>query len=247
MQEPIQTSGGEVAVVIYDAPLPPRYLRFSKRFIRLLVVIFPLTLGLLGLGLFIWGLGLRTAEAPRPKIPEVLSERDSKLLALEAELNDLKESHADLTEKLASAPAASSAEDPFLLAIRKPYGMQDLTAQNVVTIDHFTVTQTQNKVDFKFQIINSASEGKVTGNVIVFMISDSVMMAYPPAANAAIPEGIKYSAGETFSVSRLRPTNAEFLHRLAGNKVHFLVYVFSREGDLLLRQKTGPFEVEPKS
>lgn len=247
MQEPIQTSGGEVAVVIYDAPLPPRYLRFSKKFLKSVLVIFPLFLGLMGLGLFIWGLGLRTSEAPRPRMPEVLSARDTQLLALESEVSALKKSNAELTEKLATTPTGATAEDPFLLAIKKPYGMQDLTAQKLVSIDQFAVDQNPNKVSFRFQIINSMNENKVSGNVIVFMISESVMMAYPPEANAALPEGIKYSLGETFSVSRLRPTNAEFLHRLSGENVFFLVYVFSREGDLLLRQKVGPFPVEPKS
>lgn len=246
MDETIQTSGGEVAVVIYDAPLPPRYIRFSKRFLKSVLVIFPLFLGLIGLGLFIWGLGFRTAEAPRPQIPEVLSERDSQLLTLKAEVAALQESNASLTEKLSTTPSASTAEDPFLLAIKKPYGMQDLRSQGNVTIDQFSVDQDPNKVSFKFQIINSAND-KVTGNVIVFMLTDSITMAYPPEANAALPEGIKYSTGEFFSVSRLRPTNAEFLYRLNGSKVFFLVYVFSREGDLLLRKKVGPFDVEPKS
>lgn len=57
---------------------------------------------------------------------------------------------------------------------------------------------------------------------------------------------MKYSSGEPFSVSRLRPTNAEFLTRPQGGEVKFVVYIFSREGDLLLIKETEAFKVGTK-
>jgi hypothetical protein len=84
------------------------------------------------------------------------------------------------------------------------------------------------------------------GHVLVFMMSESGMMAYPKEANTTFSEGIKYSAGEPFSVSRLRPTNAEFLHRLIGEQVKFVIYIFSREGDLLFVKETESFKVGSK-
>src|SRR5688500_3039264 len=116
MKESIQQAGREVSIVIYDAPLPPKYFRFSKKFIRTLFVTVPLLLGLLLLGLFLWGVFTRLEEAPRPSFPNVLSEQDSKVLVLEAEVKALQESNTHLTEKLASQPSAPTAEDPFLLA-----------------------------------------------------------------------------------------------------------------------------------
>lgn len=246
MQETIQSSGSEVSIVIYDAPLPPRYLRFSKRSIRFFFVVVPLVLGLIALGLFFWGLGHRLSVTPKPQIPEVLSEQDTKLRALETEVSSLKESNSLLMEKL-STGAPTTSEDPYLLTIRKPYGMQDLSKQKLVSVDQFTVEQDVNKVSFRFQIINANAESRVVGHVVAFLLSENALVAYPPAANAQMAAGIKYSAGETFAVSRLRPTNAEFFLRPAGKEMSFMIYIFSREGDLLLNQKLGPYPVEPKS
>ena len=250
MQEPIQQSGSEVAIVIYDAPLPPRYFRFSKKFIRTLFVMAPLLIGTMFLGLFLWGTGVRTIATPLPQVPSVLSEQNSQLIALEAEVKALKASNLELSNKLSSTPSAPTAgtgEDPFLLAIKKPYGMQNFVAEKRISVDQFGLTQDANKVSLKFQVISANAENKVTGHIIVFMVSDSVTMAYPSEANASMLQGIKYSQGEPFSVSRLRPTNAEFLHRLSGKSVRFLIYIFSREGDLLLQHETQSFAVEAKS
>lgn len=248
MKEAIQKSGGEVSIVVYDAPLPPRYFRFSKRFIRSLFVTTPLIfLFLLG-GLFLWGLGTRVKSSPVPKMPEVLSEKDSELLALRSEIESLRKSNADFEAKLSSAPVSSAAgeEDVFLLGIKRPYGMQNLTAEARVSVDQFNLEQDNNKVSLKFSIVSSKPENKVTGHVLVLMVSEAGIMAYPKEANAMIGEGIKYSAGEPFSVSRLRPTNAEFLQRLVGEKVKFIIYIFSREGDLLLVKETESYKVGAK-
>lgn len=248
MKEAIQQAGGEVSVVIYDAPLPPRYFRFSKKFIRTLFVTVPVVfLFLLG-GLFLWGLGTRVQKAPVPTIPDVLSERDSEMIGLRNEVEALKKSNEDFAMKLSTAPATTPAgvEEPYLMAIKRPYGMQNLINEKRVTLEQMNLEQDNNKVSFKFSIVSSGPETKVMGHVLVFMISESGIMAYPSEANASFSEGIKYSAGEPFSVSRLRPTNAEFLHRLVGESVKFVVYIFSREGDLLLVKESESFKVGAK-
>lgn len=247
MKEAIQQSGGEVSIVIYDAPLPPRYFRFSKKFIRTLFVTAPLVIVLLLGVLFIWGLGSRVQSTPVPKIPEVLTEKDSEVQFLKAEVETLKKSNEDLAAKLSSTPStAAGTEEPYLMAIKRPYGMQNLINEKRVMLDQFTLEQDSNKVSLKFSIISSKPENKVMGHVLVFMISESGTMAYPKEANATFSEGIKYSLGEPFSVSRIRPTNAEFMHRLVGESVKFVIYIFSREGDLLLVKETEPFKVGAK-
>lgn len=249
MKETIQQSGSEVSIVIYDAPLPPRYFRFSKKLIKSLFVTVPLLLVILLGSLFLWGLGSKVYQSPRPALPQVLNAVDSKVVGLEAEIKALKESNDSLVNKLSvtSANQLAGAEDPFLLAIKKPYGMQNLTTENKVSLDQFTLAQDGNKVSLKFQIISSGSENKVMGHVIALMVSESGIMAYPKSANQEIGQGIKYSSGEPFSVSRLRPTNAEFLHNLVGANVKFVIYIFSREGDLLLIKETESFKVGAKS
>lgn len=247
MKEYIQKNGDEVAIVIYDAPLPPKYFRLTKRFIRTLFVVVPVLLVTIFLALFSWGLGTRIKNVPTPSLPSVITVEDSKVAALESEITSLKESNNALAEKLSTQPAIATPEDPYLIAIKKPYGMQNLMSQNKVTLDQFDLVQEPNKVSLKFQIISSSPETKVTGHVLVFMMSENGLMAYPERSNALITQGIKYSTGEPFSVSRLRPTNAEFRTQLTGQSVKFIIYIFNREGDLLLIRETESFKVGAKS
>lgn len=247
MKEAIQQPGGEVSIVIYDAPLPPRYFRFSKKFIRTLFVTAPVTFIFLLGTIFFWGLGTRVQKAPAPTMPDVLSQADSEMIALKGEVESLRKSNDDLALKLSATPATpSDAEEPNLLAVKKPYGMQNFISEMRVDVDQIVLEQESSKVSLKFSIVSTKPENKVMGHVLVFMISESGMMAYPREANLNFSEGIKYSAGEPFSVSRLRPTNAEFLHRLIGDQVKFVIYIFSREGDLLFVKETKSFKVGSK-
>lgn len=247
MKEPIQQSAQEVSIVIYDSPLPPRYIRFSKKFIRTLFVVIPVALGLIFSGLILFGLGSRIKDTPVPKIPKVISSDESKILNLEAEIQSLKSSNEKLQEKLTVQVATTpAAEEPFLMGIKKPYGMQNLISQNKITLGQLELVQQDSKTNFKFQIISSNPDVKVSGHILVFMVSDSGLMAYPSVANASIAGGITFNMGEPFSVSRLRPTNAEFSLALKGNSAKFIIYIFSREGDLLLVKETESYKVGSK-
>lgn len=247
MKDSIQQNSGEVSIVVFDAPLPPRYFRITKKFIRTLFVVVPVFLVLVVAALFVWGLGSRVHQAPIPKLPDVMVESDSRVSELEAEVQSLTASNAELTTKLSALPATTgAAEDPYLMNIKKPYGMQNFLSENRVSLDQFQATLEDKKITLKFQIISSRPETKVTGHVLVYMLSDAGLMVYPKEANATLTSGIKYSSGEPFSVSRLRPTNADFITRSGAETAKFMVYIFSREGDLLLIRETESFKLGNK-
>lgn len=248
MKEPLQQSGNEVSIVIYDAPLPPRYLKFSKKFIKMLFIVVPALLGLIILGCTFIALNSKIRDTATPTIPNILTNEESKVLVLENEMKSLKESNQLLQDKLSDqSTVGASQDDVFLMGIKKPYGMQNLLSQNKVSLDQFELIQDQDKTSLRFQIISNNPENRVAGHILVFMISNTGLTAYPAEANAAIGGGIKFSMGETFSVSRLRPTTATFPYRLAGNSVRFVIYIFSREGDLLLIKETEQYKVGAKS
>jgi len=247
MKEPIQTSSDEVAIVVYDSPLPPKYFRLTKRFIKTFLVAVPLLIVLLIISFFLWGLGSRLKDVPTPKLPSAASETENKIRSLENAVRTLQESNNSLSEKVASSSSIATTEDPNLLLIKKPYGMQNLLAKNSVSLDQFELINKENNLQLKFQIISSSPERKVTGHVLVFMLSDSGLVVYPREANSLVTQGIKYTSGESFSVSRLRPTTANFAARPAGESVKFIVYIFNREGDLLLIKETESFKVGAKS
>jgi hypothetical protein len=252
MKENIQQSGQEVAIVIYDAPLPPKYFRFSKRFIRSLFTIAPITLVIIFFSVFLWGLGSRSTRTQTiitssPQKKNTSSIDVNRLRSLEEQVSSLESSNALLTEKLATQPSVVGSEDPYLMNIRKPYGMQNLSVQNRVKVEQFELIQEKDKTSLKFQIVSSNPETRVTGHVLVFLIAESGITAYPTQAAKAMSGGIKYSLGEPFAVSRLRPTNAQFPLRAAGESLKFVIYIFSREGDLLLIKETEAFKVGTKT
>ncbi|HXH30484.1 MAG TPA: hypothetical protein VNJ01_06710 [Bacteriovoracaceae bacterium] len=247
MKEIIQNSKGEVAIVIYDAPLPPKYFRFTKKFIRTLFLTVPLLLLFSFLGLFFWGLGSRLRDVKAPSFPSVLSESDRRIQQLEEELKSEQDSNSLLSEKLsAQAPVASDPDRPFLFSIKEPYGMQNLTSAKKVTVGQVEFIQEAEKSVLKFQITNSGQETKISGHVIVYLLSDTGVLAYPREATPSTLDGVKFSVGETFSVSRLRPTIAEFGRVQTSAAVKFVIYIFTREGDLLLIHQTDSFKAGAK-
>ena len=250
MKESIQQTSSEVSIVIYDSPLPPKYLRFSKKFIRTIFIVVPVCLGAIAITLLMITFGSKVKDAPSLSLPEVMTDEEAKVLSLQSEIKTLNESNVALQNKLSSqeAPSAGGTQDEaFLSAIKRPYGMQNLMSENRISVDQFELIQNKNKTTFKFVIISTVPETKVTGHVLVFMISEMGLMAYPSEANMALDDGIKFSMGEPFSVSRLRPTNAEFVQRAVGESIKFLIYVFTREGDLLLIKETESFKTGDKS
>lgn len=246
MKEFIQKHGDEVSIVIYDAPLPPRYFRLTKRFIKTLFVVVPILFVSSLFLLFTWGLGSRLKETPKPTLPTVITETDSRVTALEAEVKSLQQSNEELQTRLSQTPATTAAEDPYLMLIKKPYGMQNLLAENRVTLDNFEFAADKDKVSFKFNIISSSPENRVTGHVLVFMVSDAGTMVWPRDTRTPLTQGVKFSSGEPFAVSRLRPTNAEFLQKPNAESVKFVIYIFTREGDLLLIRETDAFKLGAK-
>lgn len=247
MKEAIQNLSKDVSIVIYDAPFPPRYLRFSKKFLRFLFIVIPIGVGLvMFLGLF-FSFSNQVKEAPRASLPSVMTDSDSKVSELEAELNALKVSNQQLQTKLSTADSGEANQDDiFLMTIKKPYGMQNLISQNKVSLDQFEFVPSQDKINLKFQIISTTPENRVAGHIIVFMISKSGILAYPLEANQSMTTGVKFSQGEPFAESRLRPTNAEFSIRPNTDSVKFAIYIFSREGDLLSVKETEEYKLLEK-
>jgi hypothetical protein len=244
MKEFIQKHGDEVAIVIYDAPLPPKYFRLTKRLIRTLFVVVPFLLVTLLFTVLLWGLGSRIKEVPKPNLSNVMSTADSKIFALESEIKSLQESNQKFQTRLSQIPPTTGTEDPYLILVKKPYGMQNLLTEKRVTLGQLEFVPEKDKISLSFQIIRSVPETKVTGHVLVLMVSDAGAMVWPRDTRTPLTQGIKYSSGEPFSVSRLRPTNADFLQRPSTESVKFVIYIFTREGDLLLIHETEAYKLK---
>ncbi len=241
MIDPIERSGQEISIVIYDTPLPPKYFRLKKKFLKKLFIVFPVFLVSTFSLLFLWGLVVRSGSVSREPISQTRVTDEDLVSQLNGEISSLKESNSKLTEKLSSQASQTTPEDPFLMTIKKPYGMQNLISSQFVGVDQFNLSQESDKINFKFQIISTIPETKITGHIIVFMISSAGILTYPYQELSSLKDGLKFSSGEPFSVSRLRPTIATFLQKNTTGTATFMIYIFNREGDLLLIKETDPY------
>lgn len=246
MNNSIQSKSEEVSIVIYDSPLPPKYFTFKKSFLKTLLFLTPIVLLIIFSALFIWAFGYQFKYAPKPKFPELINKDQAKILELQGLVKELSASNKNLTNKLSSTPdALAPSELTSLLAIKKPYGMQNLISKNTVSLDNLGIRFLNGQVHLSFHILSSM-EKRISGHVLVFLVAKNQLMAYPAVTTSSFIEGIKYTQGEAFSVTRLRPTQASFSIPETEN-AKFIVYIFSREGDLLLLQETQEFKMEKKS
>jgi hypothetical protein len=241
MIDPIERAGQEISIVVYDNPLPPKYFRLKKKFLKKLFIVFPIFLVSTFTILFIWGLVVRSGSVSKEPVTQKTTIDEDLVSQLRGEILSLKESNSKLTEKLSSQISSTTPEDPFLMTIKKPYGMQNLISSQLVGVDQFNLSQESDKINFKFQIISTTPETKITGHVIVYMVSNTGILTYPYQEVFPMKDGLKFSAGEPFSVSRLRPTTASFQQKGITSRVTFKIYIFNREGDLLLVKETDPY------
>lgn len=232
----LEKEQGDLHLIINDSPEPPRLIVIPKSQLRRMTVMAPLAL--VGIGLLavavLWWQGPRK-NARLPSLP-TLSGSDSKIQELEQETASLRASLKGMQQKLA-APGAGPAE-VWLGPVRKPFAFQDLTGKQNLKIEEITLRPADNKQAIHFNLVNTGSN-KITGHFFVVQNYDNAQAIFPTPSNEAWGQGMRFDNGETFSVSRLRPVDVTF--PIAPN-ARFLVLVFNREGDLLLRQElTGPF------
>jgi hypothetical protein len=244
MHEQIERPDQDISIVIYDNPLPPKYLKINKKLIKHFFVAVPLFFVFIIAGIVIWSLGEKSFHVTKKEISHKLDlTLQNKIKDLSSEVEDLKKSNKNLTDKLSLNVTPSEQDEVFLINIKKPYGMQNLISSNTVSVGQFTHSQEADKVSLNFQIISTVPETKIMGHVLVYMHSKIGLGIYPHQDFLGLQEGIKYSSGEPFSVSRLRPTTAHFSKSLSSDTVYFSIFIFNREGDLLLIKRTDPIKL----
>lgn len=246
----LEEKSSEVSIVIYDAPRPPRYLKFNKSFLSWMLYGVPLLIGVLIITSVIIGLSPRsgaTFKAPTLEIPtSTFSGGESeKVKETETRLKELEIENRNLQTKLASTPTEGS--DIYFGQVNRPYGSQNLTDKGILQLEQIEFIQDGQKTGIKFQLINPRPENRVSGHIIVFQYSGTETKVYPGVLQNNAIDGIKFSQGESFAVSRLRPTVAEFSGLSASHKMKFVIYIFNREGDLLVKHITPDFEMTNKA
>jgi hypothetical protein len=236
----IETESNELHLILHDHPAPPRLLIIPKARLKRFLIIAPLIVVCIisSLVLTIMWSGTKNIKVQIPSLPT--STNSIQIDDLRAELKSLQLAQSALQLKLSTQGAPEI--DIWLGPIKKPYALQNLTAKKLLRIENTTLEDGAGKRVLRFQLINTGSEqDRVTGHIFVFQIDSRGLAPYPAMTQQEWLEGIRYNKGESFAVARLRPVEAPFPP--ADTEARFLVVVFNREGDLLIRQElVGPFK-----
>lgn len=236
----IEKESNELHLILHDHPEPPRLLVIPKARLKRFLILVPLIVILMGVSLVLTIMWSRTQniQVQMPSLP--VAGNSSKINDLEAELKALQTAQKALQLKLSTQGVPEL--DVWLGPVKKPYALQDLTNKKLLKIESINLEDGAGKRVLRFNLINAGSElERVTGHIFVFQIDSRGLSPYPAMTQQEWLEGIRYNKGESFAVARLRPVEAPFPP--ADAEARFLVVVFNREGDLLIRQElVGPFK-----
>lgn len=230
----IQNKSTHIEIILNDHPEPVRLIRISKKRLKKFFLVTPLLILaiFLGLAATIWWKGINIPIGIN--LPNLPSSDQMKMDDLESQVLSLEKSNLALQDKLDLT--TSSETDVWIGPVKKPYAFQDLRSKKVLKIENINLDDKAGKRVLRFQLINNGPEiDRIYGHIFVFQIDSRGQSSYPAMTNQEWLEGIRYNKGETFAVSRLRPVEANFPP--ADNDARFLIIVFNREGDLILRQE----------
>lgn len=240
----IEKEQKDLHFILHDSPEPPRLLVVSKRTLKGFTVFLPLLISLILLILltFAWfhspSMTKDLRDINLPSLPQ-LSKEERKIQELQEELQELQVTNQTITQKLSTSGATET--ELWLGPIKRPYAIQDLTAKKMLQLDELILDTDVNRQTLKFNLVNTGPESqRVTGHIFVLQIHKAGLGIYPQPKAESLIQGIRFDEGESFAVSRLRPVEASF-NPIKDSR--FVVVIFNREGDLLVKQELeGPFK-----
>jgi hypothetical protein len=242
----IEKSQDHYQVIKYDGDVAPELLNVPKSYIRNLLFLFFISVTLFLTLSFIYGIKIFVSDFKKIDFTQ-LKTTVSPQEQLENEIKTVTNENKILIQKLNSKPSTAvndTIKDVQWGLLEIPYAMKDLRTQKKIKLESFELTQNSTEIAFQFNIVNNGAETeKVQGYFWVAMVHGTQLFYYPFANEWAGDIGLKFTQGETFGVSRLRPVKTPFSKKLEMKQVRFIIYIFTREGDLLHYQLSEPYVI----
>lgn len=242
-----ENNNDELSLIVYNSPSSPRLIKFSKKTLSFFLWILPLIIVMALAGLIVFSYSIYKFKK-RPVIqdafPVVEMQNENQLL--KSRIIEMENLTKELSQRLSSQEdglpeAKKSIRIP---GVKNPKGMNIFTDKTLLKRDRQQFDNSSQKVFLKFNLLNIAeSSQKVQGYFFILMLSDSGISYYPSMSRDLLGKGISFERGESFSVARLRPVVADFNRPLSVSTVHFMIVVFSREGDLLMFDETKNYNL----
>ncbi len=180
------------------------------------------------------------------QIAKVKSSQFSNLSSLEnsnAEkatiIETLTKENVALREKLAQPAEETSALSLFTL----PKGFKDISKQSLINLEEIKTSALDGKASIKFNVMNAKQSGKISGYTFVSLYTGSGIIVTPSSKSLEAGTPIEFYQGESFTVSRFRPFEADFNIPRNLKQAMFRVVIFSKTGDLVTNKTVGPVDL----
>ena len=161
----------------------------------------------------------------------------NKISLLELELNQKELSWKNEREKLEQQVMESTGANLSKLQLIKTLpDKKDLTHELKLAIDNLNFTkQENNKLEISFHLSNQSTLERISGRLFAILEHKEKIQIYPTPHTFS---NIKYNEGEFFSIARFRKTQLTFNTLEEGHisDYRLSIIIFSREGNLLLKQ-----------
>ncbi len=263
----IQENQNDLTLIVYDSPSPPRCFRINKKVFKLVlillsVLLITMVMATLSLGTYTKVLQNKVQGVlPGPEIVEELREQVAKLSAQNEELknenSELKTKFIKteevttpvvplIVEKNTIAPSKPQIPRPedLIKFFKMPPGFKNLTSEGYATTQRPSYRVKTDKVIFRFNLANGKQVKRLQGYIFVAQFTENSIKFYPALDMANNNFNAQFNLGESFTVSRFRPTIATFDKPETEKQVTYKILVFSRTGDLLIEETHGPYTLE---
>ena len=226
----------KLSFILYKNKKIPRFFQIDKGFfsffyygLPLVTLIAVLTTG----SLLVYFKQIR--EMAKRKEPALIKELKLKNLSLKEKVLEVQ-----VTSKILERKLITGASDTGLLTMsffKAPPGQKDMTKSPDLAIESISSRQSQTFYTLSFNLSNnSKNQEKIAGHIFVMMKNNNSYRFYPTDVFEENEMQINFNKGEYFATSRFRPVDAKFKLPPKNTTALFKVLVFSRTGDLLLKQ-----------
>lgn len=232
-----KSTAQKLSFVLYEKNLPPRFYEVKKSTFRFYFVYFPVLTGILLvclLGVIIYFKQIRSYI--KLKEPAIIGSLKTENAKIKKSYKDLRTQVVQLEQKLAKSSISTPELNPLTL-FSMSSAQIDKTSEGLFEIEASEFMTTKDKLHFKFNLVNKTPQNKkLAGYVFVAMKKQSQIAVYPENSFAIDEFRIPFNSGESFATSRFRPVDAHFEKPKTSGEALFMLIVYSRTGDLLLKK-----------
>lgn len=241
----IQDPSKDLTLIVYNTPKPPRYIKINKSLVKSLLFLIPfMVLVSISFSLLTSVYMKRKLEIAQSTEPKKITNLKIQKQELEAKISSLQKSNNELTKKISQGSMSLGSAAAGLALFNTPLGFEDLRDQAQAKVENFSNQISNDKVIFKFDLINNLQdENKLAGYITVIQYHSYGISIYPSVTLTNQNSLLSYSKGESFYVSRFRPVISEFSTPRNSASVWYKIYIFSRTGNLLEMKTTEEYSL----